>query len=186
MEPQNYLPCSIRSRDSSVGIETRLHAGWPKNRGSILGRDRYLLPIRRWEFLCGPPSILGCQKLFSWGWSDRSLKLTTHLHLSAEDINAWSSNSAPPYAVFTWCFFKHRVNFIVTWSIRCNAEADKSSSLLTTYLPQIRVNIILPSKSTPSGFTLFLRFTSQNFECLLTWWELNVLPVIVLGSLNAY
>jgi hypothetical protein len=148
--------------------------------------QRYLLPIRRLECLCGPRSILGCQKLFSWGWSDRSLKLTTHLHLSAEDINARSSISAPPYVIITWCFLKHRSNFTVTCEFRCSAEAVKSSSLLTTYLPQIRINLILPSKSTSTGFTLFFRFSSQNFEFLLTWWELNIPPVIFLGILNAY
>jgi hypothetical protein len=62
-------------------------------------------------------------------------------------------------------YLSTRATFLT--SIRGFAEAGKSSSLLTTYLSQIRINILLPSKSTSSGLTL-LKLSGYNFEFLLT------------------
>jgi hypothetical protein len=42
-----------------VGIVTVLRAGQPRDRGSILGRDRiYFSSPKRPEWLCGPPILL--------------------------------------------------------------------------------------------------------------------------------
>jgi hypothetical protein len=48
-----------RSRDSSVGLETRLRAGRPRSHGEIPGRGkRFFSPPQRTDRLWGPPSLL--------------------------------------------------------------------------------------------------------------------------------
>jgi hypothetical protein len=42
-EHLNDVSISIRSRNFLVDVETRLQVGWPQNRGSISGRNKYYL-----------------------------------------------------------------------------------------------------------------------------------------------
>jgi hypothetical protein len=48
----------------------------------------------------------GYKGLFPWGWSERGVKLTTHLHLVPRSKNEWNYTSAPQYAFMVWCLVK--------------------------------------------------------------------------------
>jgi len=43
--------------------------------------------------------------LFPWGWSGRSVKETTHLHLVPRS-NEWNCTSTHLYAFMVWCLVK--------------------------------------------------------------------------------
>jgi hypothetical protein len=93
----SLVPCNFKSRDSSVGIVTRLWAGQSGFYGSIPDRgwDFFSSPPRP-EWLWDPPSLLynEYQELFRWGkaagawsWPPPS---------SAGVKNACSYTSTPP------------------------------------------------------------------------------------------
>jgi hypothetical protein len=55
---------------------------------------------------------MGTRGSFPWGWSGRSVKLTTHLHLVPRSKNEWSCTSTPQYAFMVCAVqLKQRDNF---------------------------------------------------------------------------
>jgi len=81
----------------------RLATGWTIGIHGVrfLAGVSPLCPARLW---C-PPRLLSKWVLeaFPWGWSDRGVKLTTHLHLVPRSKNAWSYTSTPQYVFMAWC-----------------------------------------------------------------------------------
>jgi hypothetical protein len=88
----------FNSRDSSVGIPL----GYGLNdRGSRVrfraGAGNFPLHHRVQNGSgTHPASYNGYQGLFPWGWSDRGVKLTTHLYLVPRSKNVWSYTSTLP------------------------------------------------------------------------------------------
>jgi hypothetical protein len=92
------FPFYLQSRNSSVGIDTRLHAGQQKNRGSITGYSKTLTcsKNRLHGSPAHPASFSMNTAIFSPGRSGLCRKLT------AKSINdkfkiRWSYNSILPY-----------------------------------------------------------------------------------------
>jgi hypothetical protein len=57
------------------------------------------------------PPIQWVSGATSPGQSDRSVKLTSHLHLAPR----WRYTSTPQYVFMAWCLVKHRDNFTFTF-----------------------------------------------------------------------
>ena len=75
-----------RSRNSVVGIMTRLKAGHPVNSDLIPGRsERFVSSPKSPDNHYGPPSLLWNEywRDFFWAEGSWSVKLATHLHLVA-------------------------------------------------------------------------------------------------------
>jgi hypothetical protein len=54
--------------------------------------------------------------LFPWGYSGRSVKLTTHLHLVSRSRRRGNILPLPQYVFMVWCLVKHRDNFTFTFT----------------------------------------------------------------------
>jgi hypothetical protein len=55
------------SRETSVGVATRIQAGWPRNGGSIPGRGKKSFSSSlRPDWLCGSPSLVYNKPMISW------------------------------------------------------------------------------------------------------------------------
>jgi hypothetical protein len=86
--PLAVIAQSVRVTDWTIGV-----LGFDSRRG---GWEFFSSPPRPERFWC-PPSLLsnGYQGLLPWGWRDRGVKLTTHLHLVPRSKNEWSYTSTP-------------------------------------------------------------------------------------------
>jgi hypothetical protein len=93
------LQTSSKSRDSSVGIVTRLQTGWP-------------CPERLW----GPPNLLpnGYQRFFPWGVKRPGREVDHSPPSSAEVKNACKYTSTPPIGLHRVMLVTHRDNFTFT------------------------------------------------------------------------
>jgi len=90
-----------RSRDSSVGIATRLRAG---RSGSRLALEPTHPPI---QWIPGAISL---------GIKRPGREADHSPTSSAEDKNAWSYTSTPYYVFTAWCLVKHRDNFTFSFN----------------------------------------------------------------------
>jgi hypothetical protein len=84
-----------RNRDSSVGIATRLRAGWPRNLSFIIGGARTFICSIRIRLAMGPTQPL--IQLVPWDEAEHSLPP------SAEVRNKWSYTSTPSYMFMVCC-----------------------------------------------------------------------------------
>jgi hypothetical protein len=88
-----------KSRDRSLGVATRLQAADRGCRVRFLAEAGNFSLYHRVQNDSGthPASYpMGTGYVFPWGYSGRSVKLTTHLHLLPRLKNEWSYTFTPP------------------------------------------------------------------------------------------